>query len=129
MQIKTKDEAYAPMDFIEKAAFQASSLTQQLVCVLRGEEPDKKTQYIGGIIQDAAHLGLSGSNVKCTNRISEDLDPVQCDSVQIYQMFSNIVINARESMPYGGNLEISAINKTLIKGDIPCLKAGAYIVI
>lgn len=129
MPLKAEDEAFGPLDFIEKAAFQASALTRQFLSISQRGSPDMQTQWIQDIIHDAVRLGLSGSNLRCALRVAEDLSPVECDSGQIYQMMANLVINAREAMLDGEMLEIEVTNTALLKGAVPCLKEGVYVAV
>ena len=53
---------------------------------------------------------MKGSNLRCTFDIAPDLWPVSADGGQLLQVFNNVVINARQSMPEGGTIAIRAEN-------------------
>jgi two-component system cell cycle sensor histidine kinase/response regulator CckA len=55
-------------------------------------------------------LALQGSNVHCSFDIAPDLWMVAADDGQLVQVFTNIVINAQQAMPYGGTMLIRAAN-------------------
>ncbi|MHA1746162.1 MAG: ATP-binding protein, partial [Promethearchaeota archaeon] len=52
---------------------------------------------------------------------------IDCDAGQIQQVFNNLIINAKEAMPEGGQIAISATNFTVTHNtDLP-LKEGKYV--
>ena len=58
-------------------------------------------------------LGLMGTQLQKRNVIikrvlPEDLPPVMADSAQLQQVFLNLILNAYDAMPVGGEIEISA---------------------
>ena len=111
----------------EKASLQARNLTRQLVSLSTGKALAKSIFSIRDTIHDAVELALSGSNVKCSFQIDDHLRPVLCNPGQIHQMVVNLVLNSKEAMPEGGNIEIEATNIELKPFEIPSLKAGEYV--
>jgi PAS domain S-box-containing protein len=115
----------------ENAVKHATRLAQQLLTFSKGGKPIKKTAYARNLIKDAVSFSLSGSNIRCEYSIREELWPVDMDTGQINQVFSNLVINARHAMPEGGVLKVGAENITI--GDDKrdalegLLKEGRYI--
>jgi two-component system cell cycle sensor histidine kinase/response regulator CckA len=111
----------------EKACHLARDLTKKLLTFAKGGAPVKKPMFIGPLINEAAQLVLTGSNVKGEIDIPQDLWPVEVDAAQITQVIHNIIINAQQSMPDGGKIRISAEN--LIIEDDPGfpLNSGKYI--
>jgi len=57
------------------------------------------------------------TEVICSFMIADDLLPVEVDKVQIGQVISNLVINAGQAMPDGGEISITAEN--LAPGEFP----------
>lgn len=98
------------------ATKQASHLTRQLLTFSRGGAPVKQLASIGSLIKETAKFNLHGSKVKCDFHIADDLWNAECDPGQISQVISNLVINAKQAMPKGGQLIISAENT--------CIEAG-----
>lgn len=94
----------------EKASLRAKDLTQQLLTFSRGGEPIKKTASIGQIIKDSADFVLHGSKVNCQYNIPNDLWLVVVDPGQISQVVQNLILNARQAMPEGGNILVSCEN-------------------
>jgi two-component system cell cycle sensor histidine kinase/response regulator CckA len=65
---------------------------------------------VGPLIRDTTRFALSGSNVKPRFSIEDDLWNIEADEGQIGQVLQNLIINARESTPQGGELSITAGN-------------------
>jgi PAS domain S-box-containing protein len=111
----------------EKASIRARNLTQQLLAFSRGGAPVRRTVSAAKIIREHTEFALSGSNVKCKYSIPEDLRSVEADEGQIGQVIHNLVINANQSMPEGGEIEVGAENISPDElGTLP-LKAGRYV--
>jgi PAS domain S-box-containing protein len=94
----------------EQACVRARQITWQLLTFSRGGVPVKKPVSIARLLDESATLALRGSNVRCTFDIASTLWPVAADDGQLVQVFSNIVINARQAMPHGGTVVIRAEN-------------------
>jgi PAS domain S-box-containing protein len=93
----------------------ARALTNQLLTFSKGGEPQKTTRSVLPLLPDTVQFALSGSNISYEFRFAENLWPCEFDYNQIGQVLDNIVINAKQAMPQGGILEVTADNIT-IKG-------------
>jgi PAS domain S-box-containing protein len=110
-----------------KAVFQSKDLTQQLLTFSKGGEPVKKTISISELIKSSVKLALSGSNVKCELCIPNNLWKVDADKGQLSQIFNNIIINACQAMPEGGNIKVCAENINVVEKDPLPFKKGKYV--
>lgn len=88
----------------------ARSLTTQLLTFAKGGAPVRKLQPLSPFIEDAVRFALSGSIVKPEFHIANDLKKVEFDRNQMSQALENIVLNAIQSMPEGGKIQITAGN-------------------
>lgn len=111
----------------EEACSQATNLTRQFLTLSKGGAPSKRLQSLCGLIADMVSLALSGSSIKPKVNIADDLWPIYCDWGQIQQALMNLLMNAREAMEAGGDIEILARNVHLSEGEVPPLKEGKYI--
>jgi signal transduction histidine kinase/CheY-like chemotaxis protein len=111
----------------EKAALRAKDLTMQLLTFSKGGAPLRTSASITDLIKDSTNFILRGSNVKCEFSLPDDLWPVEIDEGQMSQVINNLIINADQAMPGGGNIEISATNVMIRPGDLIPLKKGKYI--
>ncbi len=103
-------EAKQSIDQAISVFSRAKSLTQQLLTFAKGGYPVKKSVPLAGILLDTVKFALSGSKIKAEFDIEDGLWPCDIDEYQISQVIDNIVINARDAMPLGGTIGISAGN-------------------
>jgi CheY-like chemotaxis protein len=94
----------------EQACVRARQLTWQLLTFSKGGVPTRKPIALVRILQESAGLALHGSSVSCTFDLPEDLWFVEADAAQLVQVFSNVLINARQAMPDGGGVTVRAEN-------------------
>ncbi len=121
------DNLHKIMTDLENTSLRAKDLTQQLLTFAKGGAPVKKTVSIAKLLRDSATLVLSGSNVKCDFAIANDLWPAEVDEGQIAQVIHNLIINARQAMPDGGTIQVSAENFALSAENNPFIKNGKYV--
>jgi len=122
-----EDEPSQILSESEKGCHQATRLAQQLTTLSMGGAPIKKTLPLNGLIVEAVQSTLSGSSIEGRYHLPEDLWPVDYDPEQIQQVIRNVALNAWESMPEGGALEVEARNEHLALGELISLDAGPYV--
>jgi PAS domain S-box-containing protein len=120
-------ELYKPLVEAEAACLRAQGLTQQLLTFSRGGKPVKDAIRIGELLKETTEFSLHGSNVSCRFKIARDLWPIEADRGQIGQVINNLIINADQAMPEGGEMEVRAENVEIKKGVMPSLEAGRYV--
>ena len=111
----------------EVAALRSRDITGQLLTFARGGSPVKKSAQLGQLIREVGGFTLHGANVQCTFNLDPHLWLVEMDSGQIGQVIQNLVLNAVQAMPEGGQLEIKASNLTLNSNEKAGLNPGNYI--
>jgi two-component system, cell cycle sensor histidine kinase and response regulator CckA len=125
-KMKANSEAYERLEEAEKAVEKAKDLSLQLLTFSKGGTPSKKLFSIGRLVRDTASFVLRGSRVKPEFAIAPDLWAVEADEGQIYQVISNIVINADQAMPRDQIINIEVKNRVTSGNDLP-LVAGNYV--
>jgi PAS domain S-box-containing protein len=123
-----REKALAALEKAEKALNTAVSLTSQLLTFSMGGKPVKKRISLPSLIGNSVNFAMSGSRSDSRITVAEELWQVEADPGQIGQVIQNVVINAREAMPGGGTVEISAGNVDLPVGDNPLLPEGGKFV-
>ena len=107
------------IDAVHSAANRGESLTRQLLAFSR-------RQPLNPVIADlkerveAVHEMLVGSlrgNVQLKCDIAADVWPVEVDVAEFELALLNVAVNARDAMPGGGIITLSARNVTLKKSD------------
>lgn len=120
-------EAYTRLVETEKASMRAKDLTQQLLTFSKGGTPVTQTSSIVGIITDSANFLLSGSNIRGTFDFEDGVWPVEVDVGQISQVIQNLVKNAEEVMPQGGQIRIAVRNIHVDHGRNLPIPDGRYV--
>jgi CheY-like chemotaxis protein len=100
---------------IEKSADRAASLTSQLLAFSRKQVFKPKLLSLTAVIEDMTHLlqRLIGENIHLITRPGVALGCIRADPGQIEQVILNLALNARDAMPQGGVLQITAENVDL----------------
>ena len=120
------DRIAAKLHETEKATLRAKELTHQLLTFSKGGAPIRQAASIVDVLHDSVDFSLSGSNIKAFYHISEDIWPVNIDPAQISQVLDNLIANARDALPGGGQVDIIAKNVVVQEGS-PSLKPGRYV--
>lgn len=111
----------------EKASLQAQGLTSQLLTFSKGGKPVKRPVDVGQILRDSVTMALSGQAVTCQYFLPADLRPVNADASQLAQVFNNLIINACQAMPDGGQIVVRAGNRNLVKAETARVAGGEYV--
>lgn len=98
---------------MQKVVKRASNLTNQLLTFSKGGSPILRVASLENIIKENTIFVLSGSNVDYSFKIEKDLWNVNIDTGQISQVIQNLIINADQAMPTGGNIKVSMKNTYL----------------
>ena len=127
MQISPSHLIARRLEECEKATVRASELTQQLLTFARGGEPVKKLIDPVPIIKEAASFVLRGSTVRSRLDLPDGLWCVEADGGQFSQALHNLLINAAQAMPDGGEVTVRGENETLGTDNLHRLPAGPYL--
>lgn len=129
-QIEAPSEARSLLSYLSKAgqaAQHAARLSAQLLTFSKGGAPLKRVASIAELLDRAAEFSLYGSNLRAEMSIPADLWKANVDPGQIEQVVNALVINAREAMPHGGTVSITARNVGLGENPDALLPAGRYV--
>ena len=117
---------------IRRAAENAASLTQKLLAFSRKQvlhsDPVDFRSMLGNLL--GLVRGAIGEDITVSTQICEELWPILVDPAQLEQSIVNLAINARDAMPNGGTLQISARNAPRPNGERrpdADVKAGDYV--
>jgi len=98
------------VESIEQAAERASSVTRQLLGIVRDEQVRTGTFHMQRVLEELA--GFLRETLPPSIRIEvetdSDLPFVLGDEGQIHQVLLNVCLNARDAMPDGGTLKLEA---------------------
>ncbi len=93
---------------ILKAVDRAAHLTRQLLTFSRRQVVEPKRISINDVLRDLAGMleRVIGEDVRLHFDLGEDVGTVRADPGQLEQVVLNLVVNARDAMPTGGDLWI-----------------------
>jgi two-component system NtrC family sensor kinase len=125
-----QDRRRRALDAIETATRRGATLTRHLLSFSRRQThepgPVDLSKQLGGL-QEMLQSSLRG-NIKVDVRVGESVWPIMVDASEFELAVLNIAVNARDAMPNGGVISISAQNATLrdpetigLAGEFVCL--------
>jgi PAS domain S-box-containing protein len=117
------------LDAIQIASTRGESLTRQLLSFSRGMplnptviSPASAVAAIRDVLAGTLHV-----NIELTVDVTQATWPVRVDKSELELALVNLTMNARDAMPNGGQLSISAANATLEVEDTPEGLAGDFV--
>ncbi len=115
-----------------RAAERGAALTRHLLAFARRQHLDPRPVDIPGVFSAAERLleQTIGPGIALAIRSDLDLHPAWIDPNQLELAILNLALNARDAMPGGGVLSISAENRQGAIGSLPSeLRPSDYVVI
>jgi PAS domain S-box-containing protein len=100
---------------IESAAKRGAALTSQLLTFARRQNVNPQTVRLServDAMREVLNMGVGGT-VQLTTDVKADLWPIKVDIAELETALINLTINARDAMPDGGAIRISAENARL----------------
>ena len=113
------------IDAVRAAAARGESLTRQLLTFSRRQRLDPVVVDLRDRIEAVRHMlgsTLHGT-IRLDCKVARDLWPVEVDIGELELSLVNIAVNARDAMPEGGAITLSAANVTLAP-DAPAGRSG-----
>lgn len=125
-------EARNDLGQIRKAAKRAAGLTAQLLCFIRHEAVHPQIFDVNSAIAEAHAMLARTLGEHIVLVVMPSLEPLKicADAGQIQQILVNLAVNARDAMPDGGTLVITASAVDLEENQAnvhPPVKAGRYL--
>ena len=106
--IPSDDPVHEKIKRIHESGNQAATLTRQLLAFSRKQVLEKKVVSINTIIRNFLKIlgKMVGEDIVITTYLSEESCTVEADPGQIEQIIMNLIVNARDAMPNGGEIII-----------------------
>jgi len=128
------DSDYSDLVQINQNANRAAALVGQLLAFSRKQTLRPETLDMRDTLADLTHLLNRLVGEKVTLSLSHDpvLQPIRADKRQLEQVMMNLVVNARDAMPSGGEIRIltqCTHLKSPLTRDQVTVPAGDYITI
>ncbi|QDG49526.1 response regulator [Persicimonas caeni] len=128
------NDARRYVEEIKKAALRGASLTRQLLAFTRKKEVEPRVVEFNEVVAEAKNLlrPVLSEDISFDVDLSDARLYVRCDPGQIEQVLVNLVVNARDAMPQGGQVRVSTTSVEVDEagarrlGEVP---AGEYVVL
>ncbi len=101
------------LNILEINTKRGADLVKQILSFARGDEDKRSFVQVKHLLLDVEQLaqGTFPKSIEFRRNIDDNLCIVSADATQIHQVFMNLAVNARDAMPNGGTLTITAENK------------------
>ncbi|TPE51329.1 ATP-binding protein [Amaricoccus solimangrovi] len=134
MRHDVADVEHGDLMQIRQNANRAASLVRQLLAFSRKQTLRPTVIHLRDTLSELSHLLNRLLTDKVTLRIEHgpDLAPVRVDERQLEQVIMNLVVNARDAMPGGGEIRVITRNEHLeqdVNRDRAAILKGDYVVI
>ncbi len=128
------DPDYGDLVQIHQNANRAASLVGQLLAFSRKQTLQPQIIDLRDTLSDLTHLlnRLVGERVALTLQHETDLPPIRADKRQLEQVIMNLVVNARDAMPEGGEIRVETVTRVLgdeLRRDRAKVPPGRYVVV
>jgi signal transduction histidine kinase/CheY-like chemotaxis protein len=129
LRVGLADRVNTAMQAAKRAVQRATKLTRQLTTFGRGTVSAPASVDLRAHISDFRELieGALRRDIRLDIDMAADLWGVYVDPVQLELALLNAALNARDAMPDGGELSITAANITLAERVVPDLPFGDYV--
>jgi two-component system cell cycle sensor histidine kinase/response regulator CckA len=119
----------ADLDEIRKATDRATLLTRQLLAFSRKQVLTPELLNLNGIVVELQSMlrPLIGEDIVLTTQLDPALGPIEADPGQLHQVVMNLVVNARDAMPEGGDLTIETANADVLELGDGAIEPGRYV--
>ncbi|VVB90166.1 Methanogenesis regulatory histidine kinase FilI [uncultured archaeon] len=130
----TDEQSQKLLTILENNSQRSADLIKQVLSFARGVEGERKPLQVTYIISEIEKVlkETFPRNIEIRTDLPKDLSTISGDATQLHQVMMNLCVNARDAMPDGGILRISARN-FLVDGSYARMNTeaniGPYIII
>ena len=122
------------LTIIEASAQRGADMVKQLLSVAREVELEHVAVRVGDLLREVKKIADETflKTIEVRLDVDDDLWIVEGDPTQLHQVLLNLCVNARDAMPGGGTLSLSAHNVALDDKDARAFidaVAGPYVVV
>jgi two-component system, cell cycle sensor histidine kinase and response regulator CckA len=113
LQMKLSDpQSEHLLKMLENNVKRGANLVRQILSFARGIEGRQTTVKVKSLLTEIEDIitGTFSKSITCHTYISDNIWHVHGNATQLHQVLMNLVVNARDAMPDGGIMTISAEN-------------------
>jgi signal transduction histidine kinase len=121
-ELKADSRLHRHAQEMRTACEHGAALVQQLLSVARPAAGQSRVFALNDVVHSVEELlrRLIGENIVLTTSLAADLVPVRMDPAQVQQILLNLVLNARDAMPDGGQITLTTRNCSGLPLDAEC---------
>ncbi|MDD8019473.1 MAG: PAS domain S-box protein, partial [Bacteroidota bacterium] len=114
-RLSNDEKALKLYELLEATAKRGSDIVKQILSFARGLEGSRTNVQPRHIIREILTIikEIFPRSITITEQLSPDLWMITGDPTQFHQLIMNLCLNARDAMPNGGTLILSAENKII----------------
>jgi two-component system, cell cycle sensor histidine kinase and response regulator CckA len=130
----TDDQTNRLLQILNQSVHRGADLVKQILSFSSGVEGKRKSLQISNLLLEIQSIiqQTFPENIELSIDLPADLWLIAADATLLHQVFMNLCVNARDAMPQGGKLSITAenlvINESLVQMHLEA-KVGAYLVV
>jgi two-component system, cell cycle sensor histidine kinase and response regulator CckA len=100
------------IDVMDTSAKHGAEMVDQVLSFARGVDGKREPVSLGDVIDEVRRISIDTfpKDITIETEVPDDLWPVVGDPTQLQQVLVNLCVNARDAMPDGGTVTISASN-------------------
>lgn len=103
------------IEVIEYEANQAIKITRSLLGFARSTQSRKEITHVNDVLEDLFKIlefQPKAKSIRLVKRLAPGLSPIRAGSGQLRQVFLNVILNAVQAMPGGGELRVVTSNRS-----------------
>src|SRR5438874_4404783 len=114
-----------------QGAERGATLTKRMLAFARRQELKPETVDVPTLVESMVEMlqRSLGPGIEIATDFAADMPPTRVDPNQLELALLNLALNARDAMPLGGQLAISAQRELIAAGEVPGLAPGEYVCI
>ncbi|MGQ9647757.1 MAG: ATP-binding protein [Thermodesulfobacteriota bacterium] len=106
------------LDVILNQTERITKIIQQLLGFVRKKKPEQRPLHLSPLVEttlDFLDPQIQRQKIRLVKELKDQLPPVTGDPDQLQQVFLNLILNAIQSMPQGGDLRLVATRRSISK--------------
>lgn len=128
------EEAETSISLIEESARRGAAIVKQVLTFARGVEGKRVLIKPNHLIEEMTDIARKTfpKSIEIDSKYPDDLCSIEGDPTQLHQVLLNLSVNARDAMPDGGSLVITAENYNIDENYaamMPDAKVGPYVML
>ena len=120
-------EVKETLEILEKEVGTSEAIISSLLDFARAKPPTKRKISVNEVLQETLSRITVPGNVEVVQELDESLPQILADPDQLRQVFGNVILNAFQAMPEGGELTVTSMATTPGWVDVSIADTGAGI--